>query len=81
MGKKSGSGSGITTMIIFPRTWEQFVGLKYIISLMRIRDGKNSDPGSGMKKIRIRDKHPGSATLVKIEKKIQPRIGISTFSD
>jgi hypothetical protein len=36
--------------------------------LMRIRDGKNSDPrwkkfGSGMEKIRIRDKHPGSATL------------------
>jgi hypothetical protein len=31
---------------------------------MRIRDPgwKNSDPGSGMEKIRIRDKHPGSAT-------------------
>jgi hypothetical protein len=29
-----------------------------------IRDGKNSDPGFGMEKIRIRDKHPGSATLV-----------------
>jgi hypothetical protein len=28
-----------------------------------IRDGKNSDPRSGMKKIQIRDKHPGSATL------------------
>ncbi len=26
---------------------------------MRIRDGKNSDPGSGMGKIRVRDKHPG----------------------
>jgi hypothetical protein len=32
---------------------------------IRIRDGKNSDPGSGMKKIRIRDKHPGFAPLVK----------------
>jgi hypothetical protein len=44
---------------------------------MRIRDGKNSDPGSGSEKIRIRDpglekfvsgildKHPGSATLLK----------------
>jgi hypothetical protein len=45
---------------------------------MWIRDGKNSDPGSGMEKSRIRDpgwkkvgsgarnpeKHPGSATLV-----------------
>jgi hypothetical protein len=34
---------------------------------MRVRDpvrnGKNSDPGSGMEKSRIRDKHPGSATL------------------
>jgi hypothetical protein len=25
---------------------------------------KNSDPGSGMGKIRIRDKHPGSRTLL-----------------
>ncbi len=35
---------------------------------MRIWYGKNSDPGSGMEKSRIRDpgwdKHPGSATLV-----------------
>ncbi len=32
----------------------------------RIWDGKNSDPESGMEKIRILipDKHPGSATLV-----------------
>jgi hypothetical protein len=52
-----------------------FLGLKYLNSLMRIRDGKNSDPGFRMEKIRIRDpgwkklgfgiqdKHPGSATL------------------
>ncbi len=31
---------------------------------MRIRDGKYLDPGSGIEKIQIRDKHPGSATLV-----------------
>ncbi len=33
---------------------------------MRIREGKNSDPGSGMEKVGsgIRDKHPGSATLL-----------------
>jgi hypothetical protein len=31
---------------------------------MRIRDGKNLDPGSGTENIRIRDKHPGSATLL-----------------
>jgi hypothetical protein len=48
-----------------------FLGLKYLNSLMRIRD-----PGSGMETVRIRDpgwkkvgsgirdKHPGSATLV-----------------
>jgi hypothetical protein len=30
---------------------------------MGIRDGDSSDPGSGMEKSRIRDKHPGSATL------------------
>jgi hypothetical protein len=29
-----------------------------------IRDGKNSDSGSGMEKSTIRDKHPGSATLI-----------------
>jgi hypothetical protein len=40
-----------------------FFGLKYINSLMQIRDGKNSDPGSRMEKIRIRDNHPRSATL------------------
>jgi hypothetical protein len=28
-----------------------------------IRDGNDSDPGSRMEKSRIRDKHPGSATL------------------
>jgi hypothetical protein len=44
------------------------LGLNYLI---RIRDPgwKNSDPewkklGSGIEKIRIRDKHPGSAILV-----------------
>jgi len=36
---------------------ETILGLKYLDSLMRIRDGK----------IRIRDKHPGSATLVSSE--------------
>ncbi len=30
---------------------------------MRIGGGKNSGPGSGIEKIRIRDRHPGSATL------------------
>jgi hypothetical protein len=33
---------------------------------MRTGDGKNSDPG--WKNIRIRDKHPGTATLVALAK-------------
>jgi hypothetical protein len=34
-----------------------------VMEKIRIRDGKKSDPGSGMQKSRIQDKHPGSATL------------------
>ncbi len=30
-----------------------------------IREVDSSDPGSGMEKSRIRDKHPGSATLIR----------------
>jgi hypothetical protein len=54
---------GRTTRIIFPRAQKQLFGLKkYSDSLMRIRDPgwKNSNPGSGMENIPIRDKHPGS---------------------
>jgi hypothetical protein len=57
MGKKSGSGSGMNcTRIIFPRAYcrNHFFGLKYFNSLMRIRDGKKLDPGSG-KTYRIRN--------------------------
>jgi hypothetical protein len=41
------------------------LGYNTLSSLMRIRDPgwKNSGPGSRMEKIRIREKHPGSATL------------------
>jgi hypothetical protein len=60
MGKKNQDpdpGPGFTTRIIFPRAYKQFFGLKYLNTLMRIRDqgwkkfgfgirdGKNSDPG------------------------------------
>jgi hypothetical protein len=53
-----------------------FLGLKYLNSLMRIRDpgsrirdGKKLDPRSG-----IRDKHPGSATLAeRVANAIKPR--------
>jgi hypothetical protein len=67
IGKKSGSGIRIRDEqpgSYFQELKKQFFGLKYLNSLMRIRD-----PGS----IRIRDqfepgtrdKHPGSATLIK----------------
>jgi hypothetical protein len=52
--KKSGSGSGIRDEqpgSYFLELRNHYFGLKYFNSLMRVRDGKNSDPGS----MRIRD--------------------------
>ncbi len=83
MGRKSASGSGIRDEqpgSYFPELRNHFfvfLGLKYLNSLMRIRDlgsrirdGDSSYPGSRIrdgKKLDpgsgIRDKHPGSATL------------------
>ncbi len=40
-----------------------FWGLKYLNSLIRLRDPGWRQFGSGMENSRIRDKHPGSATL------------------
>jgi hypothetical protein len=61
MGKKSGSGSGIWNRDEQPGSYfleliNHFFGLKYLNSLMRIRD-----PGFGMEKFGfgILDKHPG----------------------
>jgi hypothetical protein len=53
----------------FRELGNNFLGLNYFNSLMRIRDSgswmeKNSDLGSGMEKICIRDKYSGSVTLV-----------------
>jgi hypothetical protein len=50
MGKKSGSGSGIRdeqpgSYLLELRN--HFFGLKYLNSLMWIRDGKKSNPGMG----------------------------------
>jgi hypothetical protein len=46
MGKKSGSGSGMNNPDHISECLETiFFGLKYLNSFMRIRDGKNSDPG------------------------------------
>jgi hypothetical protein len=74
MGRKSASGSGMNNLDHIFQSLETnflvflaFLGLKYINSLMRIRDlgwrqfgseiwdGDSSDPGSGMEKSRIRD--------------------------
>ncbi len=49
---------GRATLTIFPRARKQFFGLKYLNSLIRIRDPRWKIFGSG-----IRDKHPGSTTL------------------
>jgi hypothetical protein len=48
MSKKSGYGSGIRDEepgSYFREFKKQIFGLKYLNSLMRIRDGKHSDPG------------------------------------
>ena len=64
MGRKSASGSGMNNPDHIFQSLETnffvFLGLKYLNSFMRIRDGDSSDPGPGMEKSRIRDKHPGS---------------------
>ncbi len=63
-GRKSASGSGIwdeqpgSYFLELRNHFFAFLGLKYLNSLMRIRDPGWKSVGSG-----IRDKHPGSATL------------------
>jgi hypothetical protein len=62
MGKKPGSGS------YFRELRKSFLGLKYLKFFDADRDGKNSDPGSGIRDGKkfgseIRDKNPGSAIL------------------
>ncbi len=67
MGKKSGYRSGINNPDHISESLETICGVKILKFLVadpgsgmekiRIRDGKNSNPGSGIK-------HPGSATLI-----------------
>jgi hypothetical protein len=57
MGKKSGSGMNNPDHI--SESLKTIIWVKILNSLMR-----NRDPGSGMEKILIRVKHPGSATLI-----------------
>ncbi len=67
-GRKSASGSGIldeqpgSYFLVLRNHLFAFLGLKCLNSL-RIRDPGWRQFGSGMGKSRIRDKHPGSATL------------------
>jgi hypothetical protein len=67
MGRKSASGSGIQDEkpgSYFLELRNNFFWLKYFNSLMRIRDLGWRQFVSGMEKSRIRNKHPGSATLL-----------------
>jgi hypothetical protein len=61
MGKKSGSGSGMDN----PDHISECLETIFWVKILKFFD---ADPGSGMEKIRIRDKHPGSATLVTSDK-------------
>jgi hypothetical protein len=81
MGRKSASGSGIrdeqpeSYFLELRNHFLGFLSLKFLNSLMRIRDpdGDSSDPVSGMEKSRIQDKHPGSATLPKRTSKLKKK--------
>jgi hypothetical protein len=62
MGRKSASGSGIRDeqpRSYFPELRNHFFGF-FEVKILKFFD---ADPGSGMETVRIRDKHPGSATL------------------
>jgi hypothetical protein len=61
MGKKTGSGSVMNDQGHITESLEKrFLNLN---SLMRIRDGKNTDPGGRKLYSGIRVKHPESVTL------------------
>jgi hypothetical protein len=66
MGKKSGSGSGKNYPVYISASLETIFWVK-ILKFFDVDLGSGIfltlDPGSGLEKIRIRDKHPGSATL------------------
>jgi hypothetical protein len=69
MGKKSRSGSGVNIPDHISESLETIFWVKILKLFVADADpdpvsGNLFDPGSGMEKIRIRDKHPGSATLL-----------------
>jgi hypothetical protein len=53
--------------------------LQYFNSLMPFQEGKNSDSESEMQNIRIRDRHPGSATLEYFREKTTVRVFVRKF--
>ncbi len=63
--------SGWTSLVIFRRSYKFFLVKNYLNSLMRIRIRDLFDPESGIRdgKIRIQEKHPGSATMEKTQKR------------
>jgi hypothetical protein len=66
VGKKSRSGSGMNIPDHISESLETIFWVKIIKFSDADADpesGKLFDPESGMEKIRIRDNHPGSATL------------------
>jgi hypothetical protein len=65
MGKKSGSGSGMINPDYISVSLKQFFWVKKHKFLMRIRDAKHLDPGWEKFGSGIRNKYPGSSTLVK----------------
>jgi hypothetical protein len=60
MGRKSASGSGIRD----EQPGSYFLELRNHFFWVKILKFFDADPGSRMEKSRIRDKHPGSATLI-----------------
>ncbi len=72
MGKRSRSGSGMNIPDHISALRRNNFGLKYLILWCESGFGKRIrnlfDPGSRMEKIRIRYKHPGSATQIITQK-------------
>jgi hypothetical protein len=61
MGTKSGSGSGMNN----PDHISESLETIFLVKTLKFFD---ADPGSGLEKIRIRDKHTGSVTLTERKK-------------
>jgi hypothetical protein len=73
--KDPDSGSGMNN----PDHISQSLETIFFIKILKFF---NADPGSGMEKSRIRDKHPGSATLIQIHLETEKRLmSVALISD